>query len=120
MSDSQPPPVTDRRRFLKTVGLAGLASALVPNALALAQSVRPPGGAVPAKPDSVATPAAPPAISEDARALGEIVGRRYGAHLTPEQLEAVTHEIDGRIQGGRRLRDSKLATGDEPDFTFHA
>lgn len=123
MSRSQQPPVPDRRRFLKTVGLAGLSSALVPNPLAFAQSATPPPGSAAAKPDSAATPAAPagPAeISEDARSLGEIVRRRYGKHLTPEQIEAVTRELDGRIQGGRRLRDSKLANGDEPDFTFRA
>ena len=123
MSESPPSPVTDRRRFLKTVGLAGLSSALVPSALALAQSATPPPGRAPARPDSTATPAAPAApaeISEDARSLAEIVRRRYGKHLTPEQLEAVTRELDGRVQGGRRLRESALANGDEPDVTFHA
>ena len=123
MPRPQPPLVTDRRRFLKTVGLAGLSSALVPTALSLAQSPTPPRGGPPAKPDSAAapaTPAAPAEISEDARSLAEIVRRRYGKHLSPEQLEAVTRELNGRIQGGRRLRDSALANGDEPDFTFHA
>ena len=123
MSEPQPSPVTDRRRFLKTVSLAGLSTALVPSVLALAQSATPPSGSAPAKPDSVAAPA-PPAgpseIEEDARSLAEIVRRRYGKHLTPEQLEAVARELDGRLQGGRRLRESKLANGDEPDFTFRA
>jgi len=116
-------PVTDRRRFLVTVGLAGLSSAIVPSALALAQSATPARGGGTAKPDSAAAPAPPagPAeISEDARSLGEIVRRRYGKHLTTEQLEAVTRDLDGRVQGGKRLRESKLANGDEPDFTFHA
>ena len=123
MSRSQQPLVPDRRRFLKTVGLAGLSSALVPNTLAFAQSATPPSGGAAAKPDSSAAPAAPaapPEISEDARALAAILQRRYGKHLTPEQLEAVTRELNGRIQGGTRLRESKLANGDEPDFTFHA
>ena len=117
------PPFTDRRRFLVTIGLAGLSSALVPTALSMAQAPTPAPGSAPAKPDSTAAPAAPagPAeISEDARSLAEIVRRRYGKHLTPEQLEAVTRELDGRIQGGKRLRESKLANGEEPDFTFHA
>lgn len=125
MSRSQQPLVPDRRRFLKTVGLAGLSSALVPNPLAFAQSAPPPRGSTTAKADSSAaapatTPAAPTEISEDARSLGEIVRRRYGKHLTPEQLEAVTRELDGRLQGGKRMRETKLANGDEPDFTFHA
>jgi hypothetical protein len=45
---------------------------------------------------------------------------RYGAHLTPEQLEAVTREIDSRVTGGKKLREAKLANSDEPDFTFQA
>lgn len=122
MPRSQQPSIPDRRRFLKTVGLAGLSSALAPTVLALAQMPMPipPGGATPAKADSAAAAAAPPEISEDARSLAEIVRRRYGKHLTPEQLEAVTRQLDGVVQGGKRLRETKLANGDEPDFTFHA
>ncbi|HKQ57398.1 MAG TPA: hypothetical protein VJY35_05985 [Candidatus Eisenbacteria bacterium] len=112
--------VPDRRRFLKTLGLAGLSSTLVPRALALAQSATPPAGATPAKPDSVAAPAPPAEISEDARSLAEIVRRRYGKHLTPDQMEAITRELDGRVQAGKRLRESKLTNADEPDVTFHA
>ena len=120
MSRSPQPTNSDRRRFLKTLGLAGLSSALVPRALAFAQSTAPPAAATPAKPDSAAASAAPAEISEDARSLTEIVRRRYGKHLTPEQLEAVARELDGRVQGGKRLRETKLANGDEPDFTFRA
>ena len=117
-------PVPGRRRFLKAAGLAGLTSALAPNLVAFAQSVTPPaGGATPAKPDSAkadstAAPPAPPAISEDARDLATIVRRRYGQHITPEQLEDITRELDNRIQGGKRLRAAKLLNADEPDFTF--
>ena len=128
MSRSPQPTDSDRRRFLKTLGLAGLSSALVPRALALAQSATPPAAGASAKPDSAATakpdsaaaPAAPTEISEDARSLAEIVRRRYGKHVTPEQLEAIARELDGRITGGKRMRETKLANGDEPDFTFHA
>lgn len=113
-----------RRRFLQVVGL-GLSSALGGAAFAQTSgsgSSAAPPGAKPAAPAAPATPAAtagPAPISEDARNLAEIVRRRYGQHLTAEQLEAVTRELDQRIQGGRRLRDAKLANGDEPDFTFH-
>ena len=122
MPRSQPPLAADRRRFLKTIGLAGLSSALAPTTLALAQSVTPAGGTSPAKPDSAAAPAptGPPEISEDARSLAEIVRRRYGKHLTPEQLEAITRELDGRLQGAKRMREAKLANADEPDITFRA
>lgn len=112
-----------RRQFLRVLGF-GLTSSLAPPSLAFAQSA----GAAAAKPDTAAAappspaapaaPAGPPEISEDARSLGEIVRRRYGKHLNPDQLEAVTRELDQRVQGGRRLKDAKLSNGDEPDFTF--
>jgi len=126
MSISRAPYDPRRRRVLRVLSLAGLTSLGAP-ALSLAQSrpdtsraagakaapPAPPGGA----------PAAgekPPEISADAKTLAEIVKRRYGQHLTPEQLESVTKELDSRIQGGTALRKAKLANGDEPDFTFHA
>jgi len=113
----------DRRRFLQLMGFGLSSAAFALPGSALAQA-RPPGAAPAdsAKADSTkaATPTAPAPIAEDARSLAEIVRRRYGQHLTPDQLEAVTRELDGRIQFGRRLRDLKLANGDEPDFVFHA
>jgi hypothetical protein len=110
-----------RRRFLKTVGLVGLSSALAPAARVLAQASGSPGGSAAAKPDTAAAPmGAAQEISEDARALATIVKRRYGQHLSAEQLEAVTRELDGRIQGGKSLRAAKLDNADEPDITFHA
>jgi hypothetical protein len=110
----------DRRRFLQSAGLAGLASLCRPAMVAAQAKPAAPGGA---RPDSAAAPPAaakPPEISDDARALAELLKRRYGQHLTPEQLEAVTKEIENRLQGGKTLRAAKLANGDEPDFTFHA
>jgi len=110
----------DRRRFLQSAGLAGLASLCAPVMAAAQAKSSSPGGA---RPDSAAAPPAaakPPEISDDAHALAEVLKRRYGQHLTPEQLEAVTKEIENRLQGGKALRAAKLANGDEPDFTFHA
>ncbi len=121
MNSPSQPPAPDRRRFLVTVGVAGLSQALMPSMMAIGQTPTPPPVATPAKPDSAAapaTPAAPPEISEEARALAAILQRRYGKHLTPEQLEAVTTELEQRLAGGRALRGAKLANGDEPDFTF--
>jgi hypothetical protein len=123
MSHPLQPPAPDRRRFLAAIGIAGLSTALAPPIQALAQATNPPAApapATPAKPDSAAAPAGPPEISEDARSLTEIIRRRYGKHLTPDQLEAIARELNGRVQGGRMLKDSKLTNGDEPDVTFHA
>lgn len=118
MSDASQAPAPDRRRFLVTIGIAGLSSALAPPMRVLAQATTPPGSTPATKPDTTAAPAGPPEISEDARSLAEIVRRRYGKHLTPDQLEAIARELNGRIQGGRVLRDSKLVNADEPDVTF--
>lgn len=108
----------DRRRFLQLMGFGLSSAALALPGSALAQPKAP--GAASADSAKAAAPAGPPPIAEDARSLAEIIRRRYGQYLTPDQLEAVTRELDGRIQSGKRLRDLKLANGDEPDFVFHA
>ena len=123
-----PEPSEARRRFLKTLGLAGLSSALAPAAAAIAQSsgsgpaiyppgVPPPKGAPPAAAPAAGAKPEPP--SEDARALAAIIKRRYGKHLDSKQIESVTRDFDGDLKGAQRLHDVKLANGDEPDFTFH-
>jgi len=126
MLESDSPDVTDRRRFLKLVGMAGLTSTLAGAPLALAQPTRSPGSKV-AKPVPVPEPVAPaprddkpPEISEDAKTLAGIIERRYGKHLNTKQLEAVTRELNDRVQAGQRLRAVKFGNHDEPDFTFKA
>jgi hypothetical protein len=110
-------PQTDRRQFLKTVGLAGLTTALAAPALSRAQSGSPPPAApVPAPPDTAR--AATPEIGEDARALAGIIGRRC-RHLSKEQLESVARDFDGDLKALERMRQVKLANADEPDFTFY-
>jgi hypothetical protein len=127
---------SERRRFLKLVGFAGLSTAVGSAMSAFAEPRPPRGGRRPAPPRAapvIASPESaaaapdtsrgagkPPEISEDARALAAVLKRRYGAHLDDKQLQAVTEEIEFRLQGGKRLRDRKLANSDEPDFTFKA
>lgn len=114
----------DRRGFLRLLALVGMSTAAGRASLALAAD--PPARPAPAA--RVATPTAadtsqaagPAPPSEDAQALAGIVARRYGKHLTAEQLESVTLEIDGRLRAGERLRRAGLANADEPDFTFRA
>jgi hypothetical protein len=113
----------DRRRFLKLLALVGLSAAVVDVPRAVAQATRTRPGAspkpAPAMPDTAAA-AAKTEPSEDARALAQIIKRRYSKHLTDAQLVKVTEELDGRIQAGRRLRDIKLANGEEPETVFRA
>ncbi len=115
MSDLSIPDPAGRRRFLATVGLAGLAAGLRVGS-AQAQTATPaPATPAPAAPAGPATPTEP---SEDARALAAIVQRRYGAHLGPDDLKEITEELDYRLQSGKRLRSAPLVNSDEPDTTF--
>ena len=127
MSGSQPRDSSGRRRFLKLLGLTGFSSAIGSVLSAIAQTGSTPMAAAPAdsarakaRADSLNAAQNPPEPSEDARDLAAIIRRRYGKHLKPDQLEAITQELDNRVQGGKRLRSSKLKNSDEPDFTFHA
>jgi hypothetical protein len=112
-----------RRRFVQLMGWAG-AVAVAQGGPAFAQAARKPKAASkPPEPTPAPSPApsaTTPAISEEARALGEVVKRRYGERLTPEELEAITRDLDGDLRGIQRLREAKLANADEPDTTFHA
>lgn len=109
-----------RRRFLKTLGLAGITTAVAP-AMSLAQSSTP-GGSAPAPPTTApkAEPQKPEPPSDDAKALASIIERRYGQHLSKEQLASITRDFDGDLQGGKRLRGAKLENSDEPDAIFRA
>ena len=117
-------PTPDRRRFLRTVGLAGLSSTLIPSAMSFAQAPAPdskpplsPPIKAPAVPDTSAAAKKEP-ISEDAKALAGIIRRRYGKFLTDEHVASIADDFDGDLKALPRLHAVKLANGDEPDFTF--
>jgi len=120
-------PRADRRRFLKSLGVAGVSSVFLTGHV-LSAAGKPPAGTPPPHPPADKPTSGPPPASgsadqppsEDARTLAEIVKRRYGAHLSPEQLEAVTRDLDDNLDSGRKLREKPLANSDEPDATFHA
>lgn len=122
MSDQPDRTSPDRREFLKMLGAAGVASTLGAPAVALAQNAK--GDARDAgapKPETV-TPAADeePEISADARSMLEVVKRRYGRHLTDEQLQDILEELNWRVAAGEALRKVPFKNGDEPDFIFTA
>ncbi len=100
----------DRRRFLMLMGLACATWAVPRSASALTRRRKPtPPPASDQKPPSA-----------EARALTEVVRLRYGSRLTTANLDAIAHDLDGRLEGGRALRALKLESGDEPDTIFHA
>jgi len=110
-----------RRGFLRLLALVGMSSAVGRASFSLAADPpsKPAKAAAPADTAANAAPAPTPP-SEDALALAGIVERRYGRHLSPEQLAEVTRELDGRVRQGEALRKLALSNSDEPDFTFGA
>jgi hypothetical protein len=112
-----------RRRFVQLLGWAGVVAmarggpALAAAAAKSRAKSMPPPAPTPVAP---APPAGPPEISEEARALAEVVRRRYGEQLSEGDLQTIARDLDGDLRGAKRLREVKLANADEPDMTFHA
>ena len=109
-----------RRRFTKTLTAAFIAAPAL-----VAQAQTPPATSEPkAPPQPQPTPVqqtqGPPAPSPLALAYFEVARQRFGASLSPEQLEAVKRDLEGNVRTAERLRASKLKNSDEPDFVFEA
>ena len=111
-------PDASRRRFTKTMAAALVAA---PALAASAQTTTPaPEPKAPPQPQPTPTPQGPPTPSPLALAYFEVARQRFGARLTPEQLEAVKRDLEGNVRTAERLRTSKLKNSDEPDFVFEA
>jgi hypothetical protein len=100
-----------RRRLLGMLGLAGTAPLWLAGARAADE---------PPKPGAPAPAAAAEGPSQDALELAGLARRRYGAHLDEELMKELTTRLDDNLKSGERLRKTKLANADEPDFTFSA
>ena len=120
--------LASRRHFLRWLGLAGLVAGASPVAFAASKPKPTPVPQAPATPPDTGRPrrrlprgprrSSPPRTR--ARSPGSCE-RRYGKHLTPSS----SRRVDARARGRPARRrggcaTSKLANGDEPDFTFHA
>lgn len=55
---------------------------------------------------------------EEASLLFEIVRRRYGGRLKPEELEEVRRGVERIVEMSMELRSVRLNNWDEPSFTF--
>lgn len=119
MSDDPDRTSTDRREFLKLLGVAGVSAAVGSPVAALAQTSKAEGEKS-QEPKTPPPAAEAPEISPDARSMLEIVKRRYGQHLSEAQLEEILQELNFRVGAGEALRKFPLANGDEPDFIFSA
>ena len=56
--------------------------------------------------------------SNEVDRLFAIVAERYGARLTPEQLDDVRKGVEAIVTGARALRAVRLANSDEPMQPF--
>ncbi len=112
----------ERRRFLKLAALASATTAMGGVQIALAQTAAKPDTAkvTPPAPAAPAQPEVPPEIAADAKALVGILERRYGKHLSAEQLATLERDLQGRLRAGKALREAKLLNSDEPDTVFRA
>ena len=117
MSQAPSPRERDRRGFLKMVAAA---ATLLP---AAAHAQAPTPTAQPAPAPAPATPTPPPGPEHstgEARMLTEVLRARYPDRFNETQWASVASDFDGDLAGGKRLRATKLANGDEPDVTFRA
>lgn len=99
-----------RRDFALTVGAAALGSC-----------VRAPSS--PPVAPVVTAPASPSISENDANApltdaLTQLVRRRYGAHLSDEQMARVRTDIRDGLRASDRLRAILLPNATEPDLVF--
>jgi len=104
-----------RRRFVRWLGLGGLAAALGGFGTREASAQATPA----TSPATPATPAAPP-LSDEAKALHAILVGRYGAHLDDAQKEALLPALEQSVQSGKALRGRTLGNSVEPDTIFRA
>ena len=93
-----------RREFAKRLATIAATPLLVRHGVSLAE----PQAQAPEQPSPVA------------EALTEVVKLRYGKNLDEEQIKSIKQSIDGTQRSAERLKQIKLANGDEPAFLFSA
>ena len=110
MSEPSAPRAFDRRGFLALI--AGAVTALP--AAAVAQTA-----VTPTTTPADTSAAKPPEHSgNEAKLLTEVLRARYPDRFTDTQWTSVAGDFDGDLGASKRLRATKLANGDEPDFIF--
>lgn len=99
-----------RRDFALTLGAATLGACV-------GAPPTPPAPSSPA-PASSPSPAEAEANAALADAMTQLVRRRYGAHLTDEQIALVREDIVSGVRASDRLRAILLPNATEPDVVF--
>jgi|SRR5687768_12841179 len=95
-----------RRDFALTLGVATLGACV-------GTAPVPP---TPSSPAPTASPAPADAVLADA--MTQLVRRRYGTHLTDEQIALVREDIVSGLRASDRLRAILLPNATEPDVVF--
>src|SRR5262245_19136316 len=109
-----------RRRFVQLMGWAGAAAAAHGGPALAAAAQKSKAANRPVAPPPSPSPSPTPEVSEEARALAEVVKRRYPEQVSAQDLETITKDLDGDLKSIQRLRETKLTNADEPDVTFRA
>ncbi|HEX2060043.1 MAG TPA: hypothetical protein VHK90_04830 [Thermoanaerobaculia bacterium] len=89
----------NRREFAKTLAVAGAVAPLVVA-------------------DAAAQSASRPSALGDA--LTNVIVASYGQHLTPQELERISRDMQDYAPSIEGFRKFRLTNADEPDFTFHS
>lgn len=99
-----------RRDFALTLGAATLGACVR----------TPPGAPAPVPPAPTAAPSNADADADAALAdaMTQLVRRRYGAHLSDEQIASVREDVGSGLRASDRLRAILLPNATEPDVVF--
>jgi hypothetical protein len=117
---AEEPADPSRRQFAKAMALLAATAPLLPacgsGRLALPATVP--------EPDTPLLPrlddAEPQPVAPETELLFQLVRHRYGASLSPEQLEVVKKDIDAVRSAAARLRRVPLGPDDPPAAIFRA
>src|SRR5688500_4695487 len=104
----------DRRSFVKFIPAVGAAGLVAVNLPVISPAQTPSASPTPIPSP---TPAQPSPLAE---AYAEVARVRFGKHLEDSQWDRVKRDLEGNVRTADRLRESKLANSDEPDFIFIA
>ena len=113
---------TSRRRFVQLLG-ATAAVAPLATALPAAAQTSPapvPTAPPPAQPAPGAASEVDPQVAADARALTDMIQRRFGDRFDAAQVGSIREDLEGNLGAGRTLRAVALRNADEPDIVFRA
>jgi hypothetical protein len=112
---------TSRRRFVQSLAAA---AAIAPLAAALPAAAQTPAPPVTSPPPPPAPPPAAnevdPEVAADARAVTDMIERRFKGRFDAAQLKLIREDVEGNLGAGRALRKLDLRNADEPDIVFRA